>query len=78
MQYLPRFFRSILFVLTSTLLGSVAAAHPGHGVEPEGSGVLHYLLSPGHLGVVALIGVVVGAVWLMVRSLSGKTNAVPR
>lgn len=68
MQYLPYFRRLTLSVSFFALLSSAALAHPGHGIEPEGSGVLHYLLSPSHLGVAGLVGAVgIGIVMVLMR-----------
>lgn len=49
-----RIFR-FLFPVVGVLWSAVANAHPGHGPAAETVGILHYLLSPSHWGVVALV-----------------------
>lgn len=69
MQSFSRFRSTVTVLLFSWIFATVAMAHPGHGAVPEVPGPMHYLLSPSHWGVVALI--VVLAVAMVARSLQG-------
>ena len=60
-----RFTTALLFL--TGLSGSIASAHPGHGPVSEVPGPMHYLLSPTHWGVVALVIVSAAAVVMLRR-----------
>jgi len=56
-----------VFAATIAILGvfaNTAAAHPGHGLETDGVGLVHFLLQPSHGGVA-----VVAALVLVVASI---------
>lgn len=57
--------RTIRTALTATLLAfpALAAAHPGHGVDPGGASLLHVLGEPEH-ALPLLAAVAVGALLL--------------
>lgn len=58
--------RTTLAVLGAALCTSTTAAHPGHGVEPQGESLLHYAVEPVHA---AMWVAAVAVVWLVIRRL---------
>ena len=57
----------VTFSLTATLAPR-AFAHPGHGLDTTGIGLLHFLLQPSHGGI-TLVGAVALAAFVALRKL---------
>ena len=70
MRYFQRFFAAACCL--TILHASSASAHPGHGVDVDGSSVGHYLTSPVHIAGFLIAAVVVTCVALAVRSQRAK------
>jgi hypothetical protein len=55
---------------TVAMLGAVAttaAAHPGHGLETDGVGLVHFLLQPSHGGIAAVAALALVAASIVVK-----------
>ena len=63
---LPR-ITPLIFVAVGLALATDAHAHPGHGTDTKGVGLLHFLLAPSHGGTAALLVVVVLGIAVVAR-----------
>ena len=52
-----------------------ASAHPGHGSTSNQTGVLHYLTSPMHLGIILLCVAAAIAVWRIVGAMTDRSDS---
>jgi hypothetical protein len=51
----------------TTLLATPAAAHPGHGFETDGVGLVHFLLQPSHGGIAVVLALVLVAASVAIK-----------
>lgn len=61
-----------LSILTATfatfwLASGPAAAHPGHGLDATGTGLVHFLLQPTHGGLIVVVAVALLAASLTIK-----------
>ena len=59
-----------LFAIVAVILGvfaTTAPAHPGHGHETDGVGLVHFLLQPSHGGIAAVAALVVVAASIVAK-----------
>lgn len=49
------------------IFSTPAAAHPGHGVETDGVGLVHFLLQPSHGGVAVVLAFVLVAASVAIK-----------
>ena len=55
---------------TIAILGAfatTATAHPGHGIETDGVGLVHFLLQPSHGGIAAVAALVLIAASIVTK-----------
>jgi uncharacterized membrane protein YdcZ (DUF606 family) len=51
----------------TTLLATSVAAHPGHGLETDGVGLVHFVLQPSHGGVAVVLAFALVAASIVVK-----------
>jgi uncharacterized membrane-anchored protein len=71
--------QSLLSITIAIAFSRVASAHGGHGVDPRGESLEHYVLEPVHLiPALAVISTALIITWFAVRRLRRSTQSIAR
>ena len=63
----------VALTLASLLAATAASAHPGHGLDPSGATLLHWLASPEHVAPLAGLAALCAVLWGM-AALSRRSS----